>query len=305
MNLPTLSRRQFVLLALQLLAASQLPGCRGQQPVMGRQPIRPLLVEDHSEALAHWAEKGIRDAVLINVDTHDDMRWMPEEKIEALREIYRTRDWRRFKEVEGQGDGSLYHIGNWIYAGGRLGMFREVYWVIPFEVLSMEDPDAKMRRFLKDYGFNDQEIQTFSLIDGRFRGTFHGVPLTVCDIGSLPDIAAPLLLSIDTDFFPPYSTVHEKSYLPSLHELFKALNGKKYRVLDTVVSYSVNGDFLPPHLRWVGDTIGMILEQPALMDAEPAELLTLLQRVDNDYRGTDAAAMLTYIESWEGRCPPG
>lgn len=303
MNLPTLSRRQFVMLALQLLAASQLPGCRGQQPVMGRKPIRPLLVEDHSEALAHWAEKGIRDAVLINIDTHDDMRWMPEEKIEALREICRKRDWRRFKEVEGHGDGSLYHIGNWIYAGGRLGMFREVYWVIPFEVLSMEDPDAKMRRFLKDYGFNDQEIQSFSLNGRQFRGTFHGVPLTVCDIKSLPDIAAPLLLSIDTDFFPPYSTVHEKSYLPALHEVFSALNGKKYRVLDAVVSYSVNGDFLPPHLRWVGDTIGMILEQPALTDAEPSELLTLLQQVDNDYRGTDAAAMLNYIESWEGRYP--
>jgi tetratricopeptide (TPR) repeat protein len=304
MNLTQLSRRDFLLLTLQLLAASQLPGCRSSQPVLGRAPVgSPLMAEDHSEALAHWAAKGIRDAVLINIDTHDDMRWAPETKIEALRQIYRNGDRQRFREVAGLGDNSLYHIGNWIYAGGRLGMFREVYWVIPFDVLSMNNPDAGMRRFMQDYEFTDEEIRSFSLRGRQFRGTFHGVPLTVCDIRSLPDISSPLLLSIDTDFFPPYSTVHEKSYLPSLHELFTALYAKRYRILDAVVSYSVNGDFLPPHLRWVGDTVGMILEKPGLIDEVPSELLTLLQQVDNDYRGTDATAMLAYIAHWEAAYP--
>ncbi|CAG0926532.1 hypothetical protein RHDC3_00072 [Rhodocyclaceae bacterium] len=304
MNLTTLSRREFLLLSLQLLALSQLPGCRSSQPTLGRHPIEsPLMVEDHCDALAHWAEKGIRDAVLINFDTHDDTRWMDERKIDALGEIYRNRDWRRFREAAGLGDNSLYHLGNWIYAGGRLGIFREVYWVIPFEVLAMEDPEAKMRRFLNDYGFNDQEIKSFSLKGRQFRGTFHGVPLTICDIRSLPDIASPLLLSIDTDYFPPYSTVHEKSYLPSLHGVFKALYAKEYRIMDAVVSYSVNGDYLPPHLRWVGDTIGNILGKPGLIDEEPSELLTLLQQLDNDYRGTETAAMLSYIESWRPKHP--
>lgn len=97
--------------------------------------------------------------------------------------------------------------------------------------------------------------------------------------------------------------MHRKSYLPSLHDLFKALGDKKYQILDSVVSYYVNGDFLPPHLRWVGDTIGTILEKPGLIDEQPAELLTLLQQIDNDYRGTDGAAMLNFIESWQTRYP--
>ncbi|QSV44239.1 tetratricopeptide repeat protein [Geobacter benzoatilyticus] len=304
MNLPQLSRREFILLSLQLLALSQLPGCRSSQPVIGKDPVpRPLMAEDHCEALAHWAEKGVRDAVLLNFDTHDDIRWVPNHKIDALSDIYRSRDWQRFRQVSGMGEDSLYHLGNWIYAGGRLGIFREVYWIIPFEVLSMEDPEAKMRLFLKEYEFNDGEISSFSLVGGRFRGTFHGIPFTVCDMGSLPDIGSPLLLSIDTDFFPPYSTVHEKSYLPSLHDLFTALYGKKYRILDAVVSYSVNGDYLPPHLRWIGDTIGAILEKPGLIDENPTEFLTLLQQLDNDYRGTDTAAMLGYIEAWQARYP--
>ncbi|MBT1072497.1 hypothetical protein [Pelotalea chapellei] len=303
MNLP-LSRREFILISLQLLALTQLPGCRSSLPILGKDPIKsPLMVEDHCEALIHWAEKGIRDAVLINIDTHDDMRWIHEKKVDALRDIYVNQDWQRLRGAGGLGDNGLYHIGNWIYAGGRLGMFREVYWVIPFEVLSMENPDSKMHRFLDEYGFNQEEIKSFSRSDRQFHGTFHGVPLTICDIRSLPEISSPLLLSIDADFFPPYSTVHEKSYLPSLHELFTALYAKKYRIRDAVVSYSVNGDYLPPHLRWVGDTIGMILERPGLIDEQSSELLTLLQQIDNDYRGTDTAAMLALLETWTVRYP--
>lgn len=303
MIFPQLSRRQFILLTLQLMAATQLPACRSQQPVLGNASLKPLLMEDHHEALAHWAEKGVRDAVLLNLDTHDDMRWIPEKKIDALRHIYQQKDWQRFKTAGKRVNTDLYHIGNWIYAGGRLGIFREVYWVIPFEVLSMNDPDIQMRRFLKDYEFNDQEIGTFSLRDGRFHGTFHGIPLTVCDITSLPDISSPLLLSLDTDFFPPYSTVHEKSYLSSLHEVFQKLYNKKYRILDTAVCYSVNGDFLPPYLRWVGDTLETILIKPGMIDEPPTELLALLQQVDNEYRGTDAAAMLNLIGTWQTSHP--
>lgn len=290
------------MLSLQLLVISQLPGCHPSRPVLGKDPlVRPLMVEDHSELLAHWAEKGIRDAILINIDTHDDIRWISEEKIDALRRIYQQKDWTRFKKADSLAEGSLYHLGNWIYAGGRMGIFREVYWVIPFDIFSMQDPDAKLRRFLRDYEFNEQEIQTFTLRDRHFHGTFHGVPLTICDIKSLPEISSPLLLSVDTDFFPPYSTVHEKSYLPSLHEVFQALYSKKYRILDAAVSYSVNGDFLPPYLRWVGDTIGMVLEKPGLMEEQPSQLLLLLQELDNNYRGTDAAAMLELIDTLQTR----
>lgn len=188
MSLSQLSRREFILLSLQLIALSQLPGCRSSRPVLGKKPIHPLTVEDHSQALAHWAEKGIRDAVLINIDTHDDMRWMNED---TLRDIYRQKNWQRFRAADGLSETSLYHIGNWIYAGGRLGIFREVYWVTPFDVLATKDPDLQMRRFLKEYEFSDQEIQSFSQQDRWVRGTFHGIPLTVCDITSLPDIGSP------------------------------------------------------------------------------------------------------------------
>lgn len=261
------------------------------------------MVEDHSQLLAHWAEKGIRDAVLINIDTHDDIRWIPEKKIDALRDIYKRNDRQKFREVDGFTDNSLYDIGNWIYAGARLGMFREVFWVIPYSALSDKDPELQIRQILRQYEFSEAEIHAFSLYDRQFRGSFHGIPLTICDIDSLPDISSPLLLSIDTDFFPPYSDVNKKSYLPALHAVFQALYSKKYQLLDAAVCYSVNSNYLAPHLRWLGDSIGMILEKPALINEQPTEMLSLLQQLDNGYRGTDAEQMFNLIENWQARYP--
>src|SRR5512133_3204283 len=95
-----LTRRQFMLLSLQLLAMISLPGCRQRTSlsVLGKAPLKDLLVvEDHHRALSHWAEQGKRDAVLINIDTHDDFRWIPDAKLTTLGEIYRRRDWQSFR----------------------------------------------------------------------------------------------------------------------------------------------------------------------------------------------------------------
>lgn len=282
-----------------MLIATQLSSCRGRGPLLGKDPIaNPLVVEDHSEALAYWAEKGVRDAVLVNFDTHDDLRWIPESKSKQLAGIYRRREWQRFRDADSSAENGLYHLGNWILAGHRLGIVRETVWVIPFALLSMDDSAEKMRRFLKDYEFSEDDIHTFVLKEGRFTGTVHGVPLTICDAGTLPLFDSPLLLSIDTDFFPPYSTVQEKPYLQALQNVFQALHARQYRILEAVVSYSVNGDYLPPHLRWVGDTALEILKNPRLLDSQPSQRLLLMQELDNLYRDNDPSGVLKLAEEW-------
>lgn len=291
-----LTRRQFILLSLQLLAMISLPGCRQRAslPVLGKVPLKgTLVVEDHHRALSHWAEQGKRDAVLINIDTHDDFRWIPDAKLTALGEIYRRRDWQSFRGDDQVADRNLYHIGNWIYAGARLGIFREIYWVIPYNYFSLANPDRELRQFLHSYAVSEEDIKTFALRNNRFQGVCHGMPVTICGLESLPDISAPLLLSLDVDFFPTYSSQYKSPYLAAIHSMFDALSSKNYRIDSAVLCYSVNGDYyLPPHLRWVGDTVKQALERPGLLNESPSELLTLLQQLDNAYRSSNAAEML-------------
>lgn len=276
---------------------ASLSGCRSSYPVLGTSPIpQPLIVEDHSQLLAKWAEKGIRDAVLINIDAHDDIRWIADEKISKLKDIYQRRDWKRFADANTTADWGLYHLGNWIYAGARLGMFKELCWVVPLDLFSRPNHDELLRKLLQHFRFREDDIRTFSARDNRFQGSFHGIPVTICGIESLPDYKQPLLLSVDTDFFPTYTDNYQVEYLTALRTTFDAFYKKNYQIQDAAVCYSVNGDYLLPIHRWVGDTATSILKNPGMIHETPPGLLSILQQCDNSFRSGDAASILRLVE---------
>lgn len=291
------SRREFIFMTLQMLVWAGLTGCSSSCPVLGSSPIsQPLIVEDHSQLLAKWAEQGIRDAVLINIDAHDDIRWIPDNKVNALKDIYSRRDWKKFSESNTKADVGLYNIGNWIYAGARLGMFREVCWVIPGNLFSQSNPLELLRNYLAYYRFNEDDIRSFTVVDNRFHGSFHGIPLTICSIESLPVVQQPLLLSIDTDFFSILKNNYGAKYLTALQATFTALYKMNYKIDKVGVCYSVNGDFMLPVHRWVGDAVISILRKPEIVNAVPAEELLLLQKCDKAYGSGNAAEILRLVE---------
>lgn len=273
-------------------------------PVLGRDAIaNPLIVEDHSQALVHWAERGVRGAVLVNFDAHDDIRWIPDGKIETLREFYRRGDWQRFRRADTFSYEGLYNVGNWIYAGARLGIFKEIYWVVPFKYFAEGNSESRLRPFLTFCGFSAEDVQSFTLQNNQFRGSFRGIPLTLCGLESLPVITEPLLLSMDADFFRTYSAQYRAAFLPALNEAFGALSRMNYRIQDAAVAYSINGDFLHPHHRWVGDTAAAILRKPGLIKEPPSEPLLLLQKIENAHRSNNPAEMLALADPYLARHP--
>jgi tetratricopeptide (TPR) repeat protein len=300
-----ITRRQFILLALQLLAYANLPGCKANLPVLGKSFIPDaLLVEDHCEVLGYWAKRKVTEAVLVNLDLHDDFRWIADSKIEELRSIARRQDWQRFQTAGNASENGLYHIANWIYAGAKLGMFKEIIWVIPHNYLAQENPCAVLGRMLQTVQFSDEDIRTFTLNENRFQGTFYGIPVTICGIEALPTIHQPILLSICMDFFPAFSINHRSSFLNSLALVFEALYTMNYQIQDAVVSYSVNGDYyLQPHHRWIGDTTGKILNSPELIRNPPSEQLNVLQQIEDAYRAANGQEMLALVKSGLSRYP--
>lgn len=294
-----ITRRQFLAFALQFMAVACLPGCRKKTPVQGDGALSDLFVaEDHSQLLAKWSAAGIRDAVLVNLDTHDDFHHIPDDSMRSLKDIYQKKDWRRFADADSRvvNSSGLYGIGNWIYAGARLGMFKEVYWVIPNRYGTGDDAIRFLPAFLESIEFSPEDIKTFTFRDNLFRGTIFGIPVTICGIEALPLIHSPILLSVDVDFFPTYVSEYKVPYLTALNSVFTALFAKKYQIQAAGASYSVNGEFLLPHHRWVGDAVKTILADPGMIVRPVPELLTLQQLVDNEYRSRDAAKMLALIK---------
>ncbi|MGD2126058.1 MAG: tetratricopeptide repeat protein [Desulfobacteraceae bacterium] len=292
----------FVVFILVCYAAPANPGAR--YPILGSDVIEGVaILEDHSEALVHWAKKGIKDAVLFNIDAHDDRRWISDEKIETLKALYNRQDWTALRNVDSMGDKSLYHVGNFIYAAARLGIIKEIYWMIPFSYFSQKEIEDRLREFLRLYNFSEEDIRTFRREGACFRGRTLGIPMTVFGLEYIPAIAKPIILSIDMDFFPPMVQAYGFDKTTAIRNLFKALYQKKYAIQHALIAYSVKGGYVSVVNRWIGEACLEVLKNPGMVYDNPPKLWMARQHGDNYYEENNASALLnhsiSHLENYE------
>jgi len=283
-----------------LLLIFSLSGCSrsgDKYPVLGRDSVKGVgILENHSEALERWAERGIKNAVLINIDTHDDIRRISREKIRILKKLYTDGDIKSMKQSHDIGDESLYHIGNFIYAAATLGIISKVYWVIPFAHFSYPDTEERLRLFLKTYSFTDDDLRSFHMENGCYRGIIDGIPLSVCGIEQLPDIGKPVLLSIDLDYFPPFPVEYKESLLGGVKMIFDALASKSYMIRDAVIAYSVKTGHTRAFHAWLADVVKGVLENPEVLYKEsPPALWAVYQQSEFMQREEQYKGMVHYL----------
>lgn len=286
-----------VLLFLVLLRP---PGLQGAAwPILGRDPLgSAALLENHSEALVRWARQGIRDAVLVNIDAHDDLRRISPEKIAALRGLTQKKDWLAVAAADSGGDQGLYHCGSFIYAACRLGMVRRVYWVIPFAYFQGPAPVRTLERFLASYSFAPASIDTFQMRAGVYQGIYHGIPLTLCSAAHLPTIGEPVILSIDADFFPPLARGRGQDVLTAMALFFDRLAEKQYRVRDALVAASINGGYLGVARRWIADHCLTYLARPEVRSRPYPPSWLIRNTADGYYQQDQTRALLDFTAHW-------
>ncbi|MEA3224199.1 MAG: hypothetical protein U9P49_13690 [Thermodesulfobacteriota bacterium] len=261
------------------------------------------LLEDHSEALVRLAGLGIKDAVLINIDAHDDLRRISPDKIKKLKSLVQKKDWKSIEMADSGGDHGLYHPGSFIYAACRLGLIGRVYWIIPFSYFQGTDTAQALNTFMAAYGFDRQCIETFSLNNGCYEGTYAGIPLTICGIEHLPKIDEPVILSIDADFFPPFANWYNRDILTSMSVFFFAMANRGYRIQDAFVACSINGGFLDAARRWIADYCMEILKQPKLIEGPYPEAWLVHNLADTYYAGGNAEALLDLTRRYQNSDP--
>jgi tetratricopeptide (TPR) repeat protein len=283
MNKKVKATAALLLLSLMLLSLFLLTRYEKQKyPVLGTNMIEHVGVfEDHRDALAHWIKKGIRNAVLVNIDAHDDLKRVPPEQMEMVKAAYQQRE-GDYRDAEvALGGYAAVSNSNFIHAAAKLGIIKKVLWVVPATYDLFSDPGNRLAALLKMYGFRDEDIKTFRIKNGCFIGATDGIPLTICDIRSLPDVSEPVLLSVDVDYFPAMVNDNDSRITDSVKQTFNALFNKGYAIRDAIVAYSVNGGFMDPCYRWVGDLVIDNLRIPGLVSqAGLPDRYFLLQRAD-------------------------
>ncbi|MBZ5641045.1 MAG: tetratricopeptide repeat protein [Acidobacteriia bacterium] len=304
------------------LAAAGLAACttggrvngraEGRAPRVGRDPVPAVhLIENHSSALLLWRRAGVRNRILVHLDGHADLDWLPDETIARIaaaspdelsgleRHPYATDG----KTLRG------YGVGNWIYPAARLGMVRHLVWVVPDGTLPNRDAAIELTRetlLTKIQMVTVEEARSLS-VDGRvIHGVLLGLPVTVCELRDLEAIREPVLLDMDLDYFVTRSALtSETSETPRIgpEAVLEALAFRGLRADFATLSLSTLGGFLPPECRWLGRALQRMLVAPGRTATGAEGERRAAEEELASGRGDRAATILRRLVGQDGEDP--
>jgi tetratricopeptide (TPR) repeat protein len=208
-----------------------------------------LLVENHSDVLVPWIQTGVRGAVVVNVDAHDDCTPITQENISKLRSFLAAGDVAAIGRANGVADSGLYNIADYLTAACALGIAREAVWAAPLpDNLSKVFTHIPFRTFLID-----------SLSALRLQG--------------------PVLLTVDADVVDHFANYRCINLVEAVRRIATTLRAVPWDVKHLSVSFSCDGGYLPINIRWIGNAMREALEGKDLSRPQ-APWLTLVKVED-------------------------
>lgn len=229
------------------------------------------LVENHSAALTLWRRAGVTGRIVLHVDGHADFDWLPEETVARIAAASGP-ELQALELHPYAMDGMTlrkFGIWNFIYPAARLGIVREVVWVVPDGTLSDPESLARLRADVllgKLHGVSIEEAELIRADAKSVHATLLGVPMTICELASVPAFTEPVLLDLDLDYFTTRSAVSQEvaaSPWIAPDDVVAALSSRGIRTDFVTISLSTIGGFFPPANRWIGPSLQKALRDPA------------------------------------------
>jgi hypothetical protein len=232
-----------------LVAAALLHVCLPHAIMAGLPKV--ILVENHGDVLIHWVKTGVKGAVVVNVDAHDDCAPIPANFTARLRHFFTDGNTAAIERANSAADSGLYGIRDFISAACAIGVAREVVWVAP-------------------------PLTAQSLV-------WTHLTFRTCPPESLPELKGPVFLTVDADFIPTYAATRCINEVEAVRRIGETLRAVPWNVVHASVCFSVDGGYLPVTLRWVGNALQEALEGKNL--SRPGAPWQQLGTVENWRRG--------------------
>lgn len=298
----TLHRLRNVVRCCSLLALPLAPSCgTGPRPaaveglravVIGEEAVPAVRVhENHSSALIAWKRAEVSGRILVHLDGHIDFDWLPDATVARIAAA-RVEELPDLEAHPYDMDGDAYGkfgIWNFIYPAARLGMVRELVWVVPDGTLhdALSFSQLVVHQLLGRLQMVEIQEAMALRREGRvLRGTLLGLPVTVCELPDLPDLPEPVLLDVDLDYFTTRSAITQNvtrgPWTTPAH-VVETLRQKGVRTDLVTISFSTIGGYLPPASRWIGGALRDDLrltghvDEDRLLDMDPARNLATLE----------------------------
>jgi len=260
--------------------------------VVGEEAVPEVrLYENHSSALIAWKRADVSGRILVHLDGHIDYDWLPDETVARIA----AASAEELPDLESHPydmDGDVYSkfgIWNFIYPAARLGMVRELIWVVPDGTLhdALSVSQLVLHQLLGRLQMVPVREAATLRTDGRvLRGTLLGLPVTICELSDLPDLPEPVLLDVDLDYFTTRSAITQivtRAPWTTPARVVEALRKQGVRTDLATISFSTIGGYLPPASRWIGralrDDLQMTgdLDEPRLCEIDPARSLATFE----------------------------
>jgi len=255
--------------------------------------------EDASENLAGWLAAGYQSMPLVHVSGRDALAHITDDRMELLRNMVKKGDLQALRAKTGRVTDSLLDDTNYLFAAVRLGVIREVFWVVPFRIVEQAGGGQRLKAFLRASGtvFPDGEIDAMRMFGGCLGGHLNGIPVRICSPSTLPSTPEPMILDMGVGFIPTYAYENSLSKLRGLKIFFDHLSGRGFRFVSPGISYGSVTQGLKPFDRYLAGDIASILGDPAILLREsPSDLWLARDTAENMLSGGGYEEALEHLQ---------
>lgn len=225
--------------------------------------------ETTEEALSVWrGAKDLHPALLL-FSNNPHLQPIPEKLRRQAADLISNADPAQLAmETTDRSSNPLLLAGMAVDAALRNSWFSELIWCYPrMETAQGLDLQQFKEQFITA-GFADKrEADTLSLTDETFSGTLRGVPFIATDLASVEPFKQPVIVHIDLGYFQPlYKNEVSTPLLDLVYKTLTTIKSKQLQVLAVTFSYGHIDDKISLGVRFVGDIISYLVEDPARLD---------------------------------------
>ncbi|MCD4783881.1 MAG: tetratricopeptide repeat protein [Candidatus Eremiobacteraeota bacterium] len=212
-----------------------------------------FIFEDHCESYIRWREMGLKDLCVIHIDAHLDVadEGLDDailEKIRCCKSVENLEKFRKNEDVLWGG----FHPGNYLYPAMYDGTVSHLIWVIPDHLPGKEKLLLWARQEVMQWvDLSLADYDSLHYEDNRVVGKLKGIDFEICFLKDLRVGSANYVWDIDTDYLIDEDDIPWISPMDLIHHLYHIAPNP----LMITTAYSVNGGYLPPEQKYLGDLI--------------------------------------------------
>lgn len=250
-----------VLVLSVILLPFAATGAGGQ--VLAVDPLtKGTVVESEADIVSVWLLLGVKKATLLNISSDDGLGLLDPTALSRINKAALEGGLDIKREGARATRAKLFGEEDFLRAAWSLGLIGEVYWIAPFGSLKGPSGGAELAGYFRGRGFPEEAIASFKPVEGCWKGDAAGIPLTVCPREALPYIAGPVLVNIESSYFPYAASERKIRFVTEVKNFFTDAAAQGYEVTHVSLTPSTYSGKLGLNLRWLSDIALDILRNP-------------------------------------------